>query len=234
MRIPISLTRLFFMLMMLCSSKAIAQNTATLTIATTGSANLKIIFAGKKYNLLDRSCTFQNMKPGVYELIVYQMTGDKNPITPWKEVYNGKITLTAQKHLEVSILRFGKMAWDEGPIVMDDWGEWAGSNPVETQTGNGENQPASAAAFDQIRRTIYSQFGDEAKENMCSIIFKNNLLTANQLLIICKLLFDENIKLRVAKKGYDCCVDKENYFTLTELFFSSTVKNDFLQFLASK
>lgn len=234
MRIPIFLTRLFFMLMMLCATQAMAQNTAILTIATTGSANLKIVFAGKKYNLLDRSCTFQNMKPGEYTLVVYQMGGDKIPGTPWKEVYNGNITLTAQKHLEISILRFGKMAWDEGIITMDDWGETVGSNPVESQTGGGSGQAVADAQFERILSSIKGEYDENDRLANCKVIFKNNLFNAKQLSIICKTFYNENLKFEAAKLGYDYCVDKGNYFMLADLFYDRSLKNALMQFIASK
>lgn len=89
----------------------LAQIKGNVTISTTGTNNLKIKFGGKQYSLQDRSVTFQSLEPGNYSLIIYQLQQKTTGGTAYTEVFNNNITVNAKKHLEVSVLRFGKIAW---------------------------------------------------------------------------------------------------------------------------
>ena len=113
---------IFTLLIAAFTSITFGQNYSNLTIGTTGTTNLKIRFAGKQYSLQDPKVTFQSLTPGTYKLAIYQLQNKGNG-QEYVEVFNNDVTLTAQKHLEVMVLRFGKVVWDAGDIVKDDWNQ---------------------------------------------------------------------------------------------------------------
>ena len=113
--------------------ESFAQQKADLTIATTGNNNLRIKLNGRKINLKDRLVTFENLNPGNYALVVYQLQRRNNGGNNYVEVFNNSIRLTAGKQMEITVLRFGKVVWDEGFISNDDWND---NNSI----GGGSNQ----------------------------------------------------------------------------------------------
>lgn len=214
---------------------------SNLTISTTGSTNLKIIFAGKKYSLQDRSCTFQNLNPGTYTLTVYQWQS-KQSGADYVSVYNGSVTLLAGKHLELTVMRFGKAVWDEGFIARDEWNDNDINPQPDNNYGGGphhdrndENRMAAdAEQFSKIKRAINNEFSDADKLRMAKVTVKNVWLKTSQVKEIMNLLFEDNKKLEFAKYAYDYCSDKGNYFTLAEEFFSTANKNSLLDFISGK
>lgn len=215
-----------------------AQNTSNLTISTTGTSNLKIRFANKKYSLMDRSLTFQSLTPGTYSLTIYQL--QNKPFgggTEYVNVFDKTITLTAQRHMEVCVLRFGKVSWDEKQIERDNWNE-SYQNPEPDRDrgwGNGNNRyPVDAPNFEKMKTAITGEFYDEDKMTMAKVVMKNNWFTAAQLKAFTeKFLYDDN-KLAFAKFAYDYCVDPGNYYTIADALFYQTTKQDLLKFIASK
>ena len=211
------------------------------TISTTGNSNLKIIFAGKKYSLQDRSCTFQNLTPGVYSLTVYQWQARQNG-ADYTNVYSGSVTLISGKHLELTVMRFGKAVWDERYIARDEWND----NAMNPQSDNGygggphhdrndENRiVADAEQFNKIKQAVNKEFSDADKLRMAKVTVKNVWLKTSQVKEIMNLFFDDNKKLEFAKYAYDYCSDKGNYFTLAEEFFSPANKNSLLDFISGR
>jgi hypothetical protein len=223
---------IFFLFSTFFISTAFTQNYSNLTIGTTHGANLKIRFAGKQYTLQDPKVTFQTLNPGTYGLTIYQWQNKNNG--EWIEVFNNNITLTAYKHMEIMVLRFGKVSWDEGYIVKDTWNESYQNPQGNNQTNRQTNQAASDEQFQQIKKAITNEFSDADKLRTAKVILKNNLLNTTQIRSIMKLFFSDNEKLQFAKFAYDYCTDKGSYFTLGNEFFSSGDKDKLMDFINSK
>ncbi|HRH51458.1 MAG TPA: DUF4476 domain-containing protein [Panacibacter sp.] len=212
----------------------LAQNNSNLTISTTGSNNLKIKFNEKQYSLQDRSATFQGIKPGAYSLIIYQLQLKDNGNKEYAEVFNNTITLKAQRHLEISVLRFGKTVWDEGDIAADDWANDF-TNPVTSpENGSGNNHAVENARFEKIKKAINDQYYDDDKLVYAKVIVKDNLFTSEQVIALCKLFAYDDSKLNIAKYAYDYCTDKGNYFTVTSVFYYNDTRNELMKFIGSK
>lgn len=211
------------------------------TISTTGSTNLKIIFAGKKYSLQDRSCTFQNLAPGNYTLTVYQWQ-TKQGGADYVSVYNGSVTLIAGKHLELTVMRFGKAVWDEGYIARDEWNDNEMNPQPDNNYGgegrhnrnNGYPEAADAEQFKKIKTAIQNEFSSENKMRMAKVAVKNAWISTAQVKQIMELFYSESDKLTFAKYAYDYCSDRGNYYTLAEVFYSSSSKNELLDFISGK
>ncbi len=215
-----------------CSISA-AQNAANLTISTTGTTNLKVQLNGQRYSLQDRSATFQNITPGQFPLIIYQWQTGPDGNASYREVYNGNITLTAGRHLEVAVLRFGKVQWDEGARSNDTWADATWN--MQGVAGNSTTGNAiSADQFKKMKEVINNAFYDEKKLEMAKVVMKNNLFTANQVKSLCDVLYAEKLKLDLVIYAYDLCVNKGDYYIMADLFWSENNKTAFIDFLKSK
>ena len=227
--------KLLLILILFATGYTASAQGANLTISTTGNHNLKIRFNGKKYSLQDRSATFQNILPGNYPLTIYQWQTRSNGNAEYVEVFNNNITLTAYKHLEITVLRFGKTAWDEGPIVSDSW--WDGSvNPIggNGSNNNSSNQSVDENTFNKMKKTISDATYDNQMLSTAKVVMKNNWFTTAQIIELCKLLSYDNNKLALAKYGYDYCMDKNQYFTIADVFDYPSNKSSFMEFLNGK
>lgn len=223
---------IFTLLAALLSSIAFGQNYSNLTIGTSGGPNLKIRFAGKQYSLQDPKVTFQSLTPGSYPLVIYQLQNKLNG-QEFIEVFNNNITLTAQKHLEVMVMRFGKVVWDEGYIAKDDWNKEY-QNPFENRQQANRDRAIDNAQFQKIMQTLGSVYVESEKIATAKTILKTNLLNTTQIKAIMATLYVETNKLEFAKFAYDYCTDKGSYFTLTDQFYSSANKTDLMNFINSK
>lgn len=223
------------------SASVWAQGRSNLTISTTGNSNLKIIYAGKKYSLQDRSQTFQNQNPGTYTLVIYQWQ-NKPTGAEYVKVYDGNVRLTNQKHLEMIIMRFGKTAWDESDIADDDWNEnYTNPRPNNNQNGNNNNnnngnyqQAANATQYAEVKKALGNEYNEEEKLNLAKVVLKNKWFTTGQIRELAQTFYNEERRLRFLKFAYEFCWDKGNYFTLADLFYNSGYKKDFINYLGTQ
>lgn len=219
----------------LFTAVAHAQGRSNLTISTTGTTNLKIIYAGKKYSLQDRSQTFQNQTPGTYTLVIYQWQ-TKASGADYVKVYDGNVRLTNQKHLEITVMRFGKSAWDESDIARDEWNEgYTNPGPVSDPGGyNNYQQPATATQFAEIKKALANEYNEEERLGLAKVVLKNNWLSILQVKELAQSFYNEEKRLRFLKLAYDNCSDKGSYYTLAEIFYNSSYKKDLINFLGGK
>jgi len=219
------------------SFSVLAQNNSNFTISTTGNTNLKIRFGGKQYSLQDRSVTFQSLQPGTYTLQIFQLQRKSSGATEYVEVFNNNVTLTAQKHLEVSVLRFGKVAWDESYIEADDWNTNS-YNPVSGNQGNNANSnnygPVSSDQFTMLKKAMEDASYDQDKLATGGVILKNNLFTTTQIKELCRLFSYDNYRLDFAKLAYDYCIDKGTYIAVLDVFDYQSNKTALLNYIKSK
>jgi Domain of unknown function (DUF4476) len=228
-------------LLVICSFvlviNSFAQNNSNITISTTGNNNLKIRFDGKQYSLLDRSVTFQNIQPGNHTIVIYQLQRKNNGTNDFVEVYNNTITLIARKHLEVSVLRFGKVAMDENFMESDNWNEGS-YNPRNNNQGNNYSGVNSGVVTDQqfvlLKKAVIDAVYDDEKLSTGKVILKNNLFTAPQIKELCKLFIYDDRRLDFAKFAYDYCAEKGIYITVLDTFIYPSNKTALLNFIRNK
>ena len=173
-------------------------------------------------------------------MIIYQLQRKPNGATEYVQVFNDNIRINVQRHLEITVMRFGKTAWDEGPIPAEDWNDGIYLNPVG-QTDNGTNPGNSGSSqavtndvFLKIKKHIQDGYYDETMLTNAKVILKNNWLNTSQISEIGKLFTYDEGKLKFLKFAYDWCIDKGSYFTLTEVIYYDANKKQLLDFIASK
>lgn len=213
---------------------SLAQSTGNFTISTTGNNNLKIKFGGKQYSLQDRSVTFQNLTPGTYTLTIFQLQRKSNGSTEYAEVFNNNIILTAQKHLEVTVLRFGKAAWDESNIEPDSWAN-TGYQPVTGQYGSSNyGGTVTDQQFAELKQALSNATYDSDKIITGRVIVKDNWFRAAQIKELCLLFTYDDKRLEFAKVAYDNCANKGFYITVLDAFTYQSSKNTLLDYIKNK
>ncbi len=212
-----------------------AQNGAFFTIGTTGSINLKITLNGKNYSLFDKFVTFQNIQVGTYPIVIYQAQYEGAAGFVYKKVYEGDLTLSAGKHLELVVLRYGKVVWNEGELGKDDWAnQWF--NPGSgTDFGNagmaGTATVMSDENFTFLKNILARESSDYRRLEIAPKYLNKNLFTARQIATLCEAYSSDYIRLDFAKLAYPFCYDKGSYFVVAATFSSTYMRDDLMQFV---
>ena len=99
-------------------------------------------------------------------------------------------------------------------------------------SGSGCSGAMSPASFSNMKKSVESKPFSDTKMSTAKVATKNNCLSVDQVKQICKLFSMDEDKLTYAKYAYDYCVEKGNYYQVSEVFaFSSTTDelNAFLE-----
>lgn len=212
-----------------------AQDLAWLTIATTGNTNLRITLNDRNYSQPDRAATFQNLQPGPYRLVIYQQQQQLQGGMAFTEVFSGTVQLKPGRHLELAVLRFGKVVSDETVIAVDPWSDGSYVNPPYAGgPGQAPYEPVKDADFVQLKAAVDAGYFDDDKLNNAKAVMKNNLFTANQVYQLCKLFSRDDNRMELARYAYDYCLDKGNYIIVKDAFYFNNAKAEFVQYLLTR
>jgi hypothetical protein len=105
------------------------------------------------------------------------------------------------------------------------------SNQQVATTNTGCKAAMTPSNFETMKKSVESKPFSETKMSTAKIATKNNCVSVNQVKEICKLFSMDEDKLAYAKYAYDYCVDKGNYFQVSEVFSFSTTTDEFNEFL---
>lgn len=115
---------------------------------------------------------------------------------------------------------------------VDNNGASYNSSSYTTTSKTGCSAAMGADNFAKMKQAIESKPFSDTKMSTAKVATKNACLSASQVKAICKLFNMDDEKLVYAKYAYDYCVDKANYYQVSEVFaFSSTTDelNTFLE-----
>ncbi len=105
------------------------------------------------------------------------------------------------------------------------------SNQQVATTNAGCRSAMTQSSFETMKKSVESKPFSDTKMSTAKIATKNNCLSVNQVKEISKLFSMDEDKLAYAKYAYDYCVDKGNYFQVSEVFSFSTTTDEFNEFL---
>ncbi len=110
------------------------------------------------------------------------------------------------------------------------------NSQVNTQAANtgGCSAPISQANFDNMKKSIEDKPFSDTKMSTAKVATKNACLSVAQIKTICSLFSMDDEKLQYAKFAYTSCVEKANYYQVSEIFSFSGTTDDFNKFLESK
>jgi len=99
--------------------------------------------------------------------------------------------------------------------------------PVKT----GCNAAMSPGSFSKMKQSIESKPFSDTKMSTAKVATKNACLSTDQVKDICKLFSMDEDKLTYAKYAYNYCVDKSNFYQVSEVFSFSSTADELNKFL---
>lgn len=105
------------------------------------------------------------------------------------------------------------------------------SNQQVATTNTGCKAAMTPSNFETMKKSVESKPFSDTKMSTAKIATKNNCVSVNQVKEICKLFSMDEDKLAYAKYAYDYCVDKGNYFQVSEVFSFSTTTDEFIKYV---
>jgi Domain of unknown function (DUF4476) len=120
----------------------------------------------------------------------------------------------------------------------DSWnnnGSWNNNNNNGSGNNNNGSWNNSTAindkAFYQLKQSIQNENFDDTKKSIALQAMRNNYFTSSQVKELVQLFTFESSKLDIAKQGYKNTVDKQNYFTVSDVFTFSSSKQELMQYI---
>jgi hypothetical protein len=90
------------------------------------------------------------------------------------------------------------------------------------------------ASFTTMKKSVEAKPFSDTKMSTAKVATKNACLSVEQVKEIGKLFMMDEEKLAYAEFAYDYCVDKANYYLVSDIFSFSGTTEDFNKFLESK
>jgi len=97
--------------------------------------------------------------------------------------------------------------------------------------GRGYNQPMNQQTFENFKQSIRNGRFDDTKVNIAKQGMSNNYFSANQVKELVQLFSFDDSRLEIAKAGYNNCIDKQNYFVVSDALTFSSSKDELARYL---
>ena len=179
--------------------------------------------------------TWYNLQPSTLNVKVYQYQNRQGSEAGYKEVYSGTVRLSAGRHTELVVSRWGKVMFDEFEITQDTWATgFPGLLGQGNTNGQGSTTAVSDAAFFEIKKSLEMEKYADGKLKLFRVLVKNNAFTTNQIAELSSQFVYDSDKLQFLKLAYPSCVDKGNYHVLARLLKYSSDRDDLMNFLAKQ
>lgn len=100
-------------------------------------------------------------------------------------------------------------------------------------TASGCSAAMSTASYNQLKKSVEEKPFSDTKMSTAKIATKNSCLSAEQIKGICSLFSMDDDRLAYAKYAYNYCVDKANFYRVSEVFSFSSTTDELNKFLES-
>lgn len=213
----------------------IAQSTSTVNIIFRGitktTNNFEVRIDDKRYfsntspnNAPNYKISIDNILTGTRALKLYRLRSNNVSANA-----NSQNTLVYSKNF---ILREG---YDMN-ITVSANGAVQFSETVSEVTENLSTGPMSTDAFNTLKQSVNSQWSQALKAEKIRDAFvnTNNRFTSAQVRQLLVMVTSESDKLDLAKLAYAGVTDTENFAALSNVFSSTTRRNEFAEFVRSK
>ncbi|MFT3910227.1 MAG: DUF4476 domain-containing protein [Ferruginibacter sp.] len=172
----------------------------------------------------------KDVNAGYHSIKVYRdkMPYDKRSQFNSKKqlIYSGNVYVRPGFHVDVTINRFGKAFIDEKKINAsydDDSNDW--------NDHYDHKEPMSEVEFGEFKQTICNNSFDNTKLAVATQAIGCNYFTAAQVKDMIELFSFENNKLGLAKSAYRSCIDKHNYYVVSNALCFESSKQELAKFL---
>ena len=105
--------------------------------------------------------------------------------------------------------------------------------PVETSqpVASGCSSAMADASFQKMKKSVNDKPFSDTKMSTAKVATKNACLSTEQIKDICSLFSMDDDKLTYAKYAYAYCVDKANFYHVSEIFSFSTTTDELNEFI---
>lgn len=218
------------------SSFAAAVNAGRLTITGARNITLSVIVDDRLYERVTGAITLDDLAAGYHQVKVYEVKshnrnsrrGDRP-----KMIYSSRILIKPYHHVSLAIRALGQVDIVEQQISQrgrdrypHNDGRWNEGRP-----GN-SYQPMSERMLQSAKQAIRSEAFDKDKANMAKQIISNSVLHTSQVKEIMELFSFDDSKLDFAKYAYTRTADKNNYFTLYDMFAFRKNKEELMNYIS--
>ncbi|MBK9285925.1 MAG: DUF4476 domain-containing protein [Sphingobacteriaceae bacterium] len=108
------------------------------------------------------------------------------------------------------------------------------ASAASTKSNAGCNVAMTSGSFESMKKSVESKPFADTKMSTAKLATKNSCLSVVQVKSICALFSMDDDKLTYAKFAYDYCVDKANYYKVSEAFSFDNTTEEFNHFLEAK
>lgn len=202
-----------------------------LTVSSNGKYPVRVVIDSRNYdqrNRNDNDILVRDIRPGYHSIKIYRAIYKwyGNNDNSLQLVYTGNVYVKPGFHLDMTINRFGKVFIDERQMnstnYQEEDGDW----------NDGYYTPAMGASeFNQFKQTIGSSNFENTKMAIAKQTVSQNYFTSAQIKEIVELFSFEGSKLDIAKYAYKYCIDKNNYFIVSNALGFSSSKEELAAFL---
>ncbi|MEO6671065.1 MAG: DUF4476 domain-containing protein [Ferruginibacter sp.] len=168
----------------------------------------------------------RDIRSGYHNIKVFS-SGNKSYNRKAELIYNGNVYVKPGFHVDITINRFGKALIDERKISSTYYGD----DEDNTGWNDDAKQPMNANEFDQLKQTISNGNFENTKLSIAKQTISSNYFSATQVKEMLGLFSFDNSKLEIAKATYRNCIDKGNYFIVTDALVFSSSKEELAKFL---
>lgn len=260
-------TLLFFALLTACMAFA-GPNDGKISITYLGSKSVRVEIDGKSYGSNDRLITIRNLTAGYHTIRIVYDDGnshgygrdERNLRTAGQALYNNKVRIRPNYHVDIVVNRFGKVFVDER--IMDskydkdfDNDDWYYRDRRDDRRDNDRHdrrddnrrdndrrddrrdndrdhyRAMSETTFTQLLESLRKEAFESTRLTLAKQTVEKNYFTTSQVKRMVQLFAFENNKLDMAKYMYRLTVDRENYFQLYDVFSFSSSKEDLANYI---
>jgi hypothetical protein len=234
------------------------QAQCKLSITMVGNGAIRAVIDDRNYICQDNSLTIEDLAPGYHSVKLFLVKKERwNNSTYGQQVYNANLLLKSQYYTDIVVNRFGKTLVDEQLLTRGDYydnmdrgnGGYGGNGGKDwdnhdnrpgqgpgNNNNNGNNIPRSPQqmsdnSFAMAKETIRKESFDNTRMTVAQQIADNNYFTTAQVKELVKLFAFEDRKLDFAKYAYARTLDRNNYFTINEVFSFSRTKEDLADYI---
>ncbi len=236
-------TTFTFLLSLLMSISVFAfSNQGRLSISSASKTQVRVVVDGRTYTDRDndrQEVLIRNINPGYHSIKVYQYRYGRNgsnrgAFNSMRLLYEGRVYVRPDYHVDVLINRFGKALVDERPISGGYYGnQWDNDDDRDWDDDGyyGYNREMDSRSFDQLKQTIRNEHFDSGKMSIAKQGASQNFFSTAQVKELVQLMSFESSKLDLAKHCYSRTTDKQNYFLINDVFSFSTSKEELARYI---
>lgn len=231
---------------------AIAQNfNSVLNFRLQNNAPFALYINGIMASNFSNRATIENLRPGRHQISVAVMPnnprghGNRNMQT----VFSGWITIAPNNVVYASLNRFNQINIEHSYAIHQNrrWRHQLYQQPNRWNDYTDYNQPIvtepympiqleiiDAVSFQQLKETMRNTSFESTRQSVLNQASNGYWFTTHQVKELISLFSFESTKLDVAKRMYDRTVDKQNYFTVNQVFSFNSSVEDLTQYLAQR